>query len=942
MLVLILALIIGLFCVLLFMLNYGSLLTGKREAQTAADAAAIQAAKDICSIAVPAGQLGQIGLVNIAANSNDHPASKPELNDGGTGLALNRPIIGINTALANARLRLLIAADLKNDQLRKLAEADLSYLQKNVIPALNDRIAKCTEMNQPVWKDALAIYKQNGERANKGMPIEDQFKVQPGILTSGGTTSIKLPTGSDPAAQAAGGAGNFYLAFKNYPVNSDSVVLSAIGPQPTLVDEKGFDGDASQVGDMQVVRSAIRIVSTDQVTVPATDSKAGSQAKVQTSACAEAGGGVSSSDGGVAFVLQSGPAKSILTIGFAGGIPPADGFPGKILNIDSMSKLSAGSGSPATYPTPNKQTWFQSVSDNSPDGTEDTLLSSKLQYNLAPQRETPGAALCRGVNDWIYSLGAKADRVSLSKALVKDLYIDTMKVIATKACPNPNSIGVTTCMLNVMPDVNSDARYDAIAGIKTALNTDPPANFQTAYNMAFGYTWATVACPQDAAFISYANGQWKLANGQPIGVACDLRRAALETITASRLATRVAQRLVPIEMNAQNNMMYELATGQTNDANYLGARAYWIATVHNLMENNSINKEQEAATVLNNFAALTACGITPNVPFGSAKYGRPQPKSFQFDRFADKNAVFVPCPKFEPQAFSSGVPTATMSWDNACDFATPDGSSDNYSLATQYANQYASAETSNTGGYWSCPDQPKKQHPVSGYDRYIYPGTQMWGPGCAAGYGLYAGNGEGWIDSTNGLADIPINQFVFSMEPYNCKSYGKDAQTGIESGFEPNSSFGNGPISYHKEEPLPSAVLPRQASVIWQFAVDGDYSAGTGGLGAIIIKNSSSPTGDFAFSNNKLLNGQYLYIATNGLVTSSGSGADQTTTYWTVIAKDNGIDRSSLPPINGNLDCFNFRIGCPLADSCCQTLCPDGVKGFPGKTACPDIPPGMY
>lgn len=915
------AIALGLIGLLIFLFVYNLLLTGKREAQTAADAAALQAAKDIAQIAMPT-RLGQIGIVNIAPNSNLHPADRADLNDGAQGLVKSQPVLGINTVLANSRICLLLAQDLDNNLLKKQAQDDLAYITGTVIPQLNARIQKATSPGMPIWKDALATYKINGQKANKGTPIEEQFQVLVGILDGGGTTGIKLPNGDDPAASTVGNIHGNYLPYRNYSVGDDKIVLNAVGPEPSLVDTKFFNGTTQQVDDVPVVTTVIKVQSTDRVTVPSANDRNGqSQADIVSIAAAEAGGGNNFS-----FWGGNAPAKSILTIGFSGGIPSPEGFPGKKLTIDSIIKLSAGPNAPARYPESTNQTWFQSVNNNSPDGTPETLFSAKLQRNLAPIKESPGNALSRGVADWIRTLGTKPNRISLLNALQKDLYQDSLDVQSTKACPN--GIGVTTCMLNVVP----------------------------AYNMAFGYTWATVACPQDAAYISYSKGEWKLANGQPISVACDLRRAALETLTASRLATRVSQQLVPLEINAQNTYNYDIGTGQYNDAWYLSVRINWLAEVQHWLEQNADNKMQEASTVLDNFAALTACGITPNVPFGNAKFGRPQPKSFQFDRFAATNAVFVPCPKFEPQPFNNAsVPSVPASdiWENACDFAGPDGISDNFALSRYYATKYASISTLNTSGYWSEPDVPKKQHPLNGYDRWIGAGSQQWGPGpdghTDAGYGLYAGNGEGWIDFTgspNGtVADIPVNKFVFSMTELNCKPLSNNPNPpGGHSGYNPNSSFTS--IAYHQEEPLPSSVLPKRASLIWQFSVDGDYSSGQGNLGVIKVQSSSAPTGDFAFSNNKLLNGEYLYIATNGLVTESGAGTDQSTTYWTVIAKDNAIDQSpdlNQPNITGNFDCVNFRIGCPLADSCCQSLCgPEGVKGFQGKTACPDIPPGIF
>jgi len=165
------AVFIGVFVILIafFVLNYTQLLGTHKQAQTAIDAAALQAAKDLGRVVITGEDgchFGVVGLVDGAPKNND---------------VNNRGQIGINTILATIRLDGLIAKELGNQTMAVLVAHDLELAKKDSLVlkakiqgALEGNKVEDVNGNQFNIKDnAATVYDANAVRLGKGQRIGD-------------------------------------------------------------------------------------------------------------------------------------------------------------------------------------------------------------------------------------------------------------------------------------------------------------------------------------------------------------------------------------------------------------------------------------------------------------------------------------------------------------------------------------------------------------------------------------------------------------------------------------------------------------------------------------------------------------------------------------------------------------------------------------------------
>lgn len=376
-----------------FVLNYNLLFSLHKEAKTAADAAALEGAKQLSTVVVDS-RLGKLGLVDQAGDDPNNPY-KPA------------PVVSFNTALATARLDLLVAEDLKNSQMVILAKNDLQELRdKAAILAKNleAKFAKGADGYLAV-KNAFAA---NALRPGTNKVDDVSIQIALGRVNEG-VTNVPIPTPPDDAAKANSASG-MYKAGVNIPAYSVPVAFAAVSSQPRLVDEKEFvdikDGSYNVAGFGTVPPSVVRVQADFTVSslTPGPDGKQSTE-KLHQKACAMAGGNRMSQSTATAFAVS-----------FLGGLPAAQTFDGKIsiqnlMTMDGAWKMPSGQDS----------TWLQA--DPKGNGFPGSSLNAKAFPGKSDtdKMDLPSEALSYGLYDWLRNQGLTLDRESVVKAFSADL-----------------------------------------------------------------------------------------------------------------------------------------------------------------------------------------------------------------------------------------------------------------------------------------------------------------------------------------------------------------------------------------------------------------------------------------------------------------------------------------------------------------------------------------
>lgn len=389
----ILAVLVGIILLIGFLvLNYNVLFSLHKEAKTAADAAALEGAKQLATVTVDS-RLGKLGLVD---QSGDDPNNsfKPA------------PVISFNSALATARLDLLIAEDLKNKQMVILAKSDLEELRSKS-KELAKKLADKFKSGADGYNAVKNVFTANALRAGNKVD-EVTISIAVGRVEEG-VTSLPIPTPPDDAAKAASVNG-LYKASVNIPAYDVPVAFAAISTQPRLVEEKSFiDMNAGNydVAGFGTIPPSIVKVEADFTVGSLTPGADGKQVKekLHQLACAMAGGNRLSQSTSTAFAVS-----------FLGGLPAAQQFGGKIsiqnlMSMDSAWKMPSGQDS----------TWLQA------DPKGNGFPGSSMQAKAFPGKDSsdkmdlPSEALSYGLYDWLRHQGLMVDRQSVVNAFGADL-----------------------------------------------------------------------------------------------------------------------------------------------------------------------------------------------------------------------------------------------------------------------------------------------------------------------------------------------------------------------------------------------------------------------------------------------------------------------------------------------------------------------------------------
>ncbi|MCC7527933.1 MAG: hypothetical protein IT342_05385, partial [Candidatus Melainabacteria bacterium] len=247
-LVLIIAIFLGVvIAIAFFALDFVRFVGGHQEQETAIEAAALAAAREISRIVIEDPNIGFVAL------SNAPPACRKTA----AGDNFYTPVKSINSLLATNRLDLIIADVLKDPILKKCALADYDAVRAAGL-RLSKELSECTEAggqsfdaNGDIvnpWQEAVNAYKSNKLRmaSQSSALLVGTLKITLGVV-SGLSTNCQIPSPSqfaylDPEDQFD----LCYAAYRDITYGGRSFVFAATGSATTLVDGKKFKtGDAS-------------------------------------------------------------------------------------------------------------------------------------------------------------------------------------------------------------------------------------------------------------------------------------------------------------------------------------------------------------------------------------------------------------------------------------------------------------------------------------------------------------------------------------------------------------------------------------------------------------------------------------------------------------------------------------------------------------------------
>lgn len=211
------------------------------EQQTAIEAAAAAAARDLSRIVVETPECGFVSLSDAAPVGSFTQAAD--------GFAL--PVKSINTLIGTARVDLIIADKLGQQVMIDLSRMDL----QNALTAKDTLVAalkaSLTKTGSGQDKDGNVIrpylsaedaYKQNQIRMSGGSTyVTDSMKLTLGSLEGGAGTAIPLPNPQSKAAVASNQrVGDCYKSYVNIPYLGTDFVFGGIGTSVKIVDKKAF------------------------------------------------------------------------------------------------------------------------------------------------------------------------------------------------------------------------------------------------------------------------------------------------------------------------------------------------------------------------------------------------------------------------------------------------------------------------------------------------------------------------------------------------------------------------------------------------------------------------------------------------------------------------------------------------------------------------------
>ncbi|MBX9686949.1 MAG: hypothetical protein K2X27_09620 [Candidatus Obscuribacterales bacterium] len=394
-----------LLAIVFFSLNVAGIFGTNKEAQTAIDAAALYAAREIANdqSLIIKSKLGYIGLVDMSPKDKRNPYFMKN------GTVINpsneAPVIGINTAIATARLDYQIAHDLNNKDMKRLVERDMTELRrvaKEMKEKMNSLVSKGSKST--LREQTMAVYEQNNRRmGGPGELDPNTFKIEIGHLKARtGSTNVSIPTPPDKESEKVSSSG-LYLPYADVPVEGEkeNFRFAAIASEARLVSNERFvESDEKEWLPTTVVR--VKADNTIKSLAPnAKDAKA--LGSVHHEAAAQTGGAILNAR------------STVYTIGFAGAFPSENSM-GKVLTTEKLLNFN---GWQNMDPAHQSSTWLQNKGPANYPDNGGTLVPADFYTLSSAQtaRDNPSTALASGLYDWLRSLRLRPNRQSVVAAI---------------------------------------------------------------------------------------------------------------------------------------------------------------------------------------------------------------------------------------------------------------------------------------------------------------------------------------------------------------------------------------------------------------------------------------------------------------------------------------------------------------------------------------------
>lgn len=530
-------------------LTYNQFFSAHKEATTAIDSAALQAAKDMSRITVDS-PLGKIALVDDPSPSKGN----------------KYPVTGVNTLVAALRLDALIANQLQNKTMLFLVNEDA----KRAIPALKElrqRIEASSRGEGSAYdKDGIGINMLEGAQA-----VYNNNALRAGIKrTAGGNTKLGLtlgslnavgdgnntnvPTPAQPGTSVNDPSitdGNSYVKnnVRFYKANIDiptpglpslNIRLLNLPESISLADNnlyqsKGATGGstlASAIADLPTC-----VQATAGETIKPMESKAGESQTLQVLSTAIAGGQRLSSHTGT------------LVISFPQGFPAnptgaqGDSTPLTFNSVKSMMNAAQFSNPDTTSPTVSaseescwnggsKGVWLEANGSHFP--ASGSLNKHPFKGINGRDFDNPSVALSFMVYDWLRSMQLRPNAKSVVDALSFDLRSYANGSAQPKSFPISRGSdlflpvyaetapsGILTALLRLndgMGDPRDLTRWDQDA-----------AAYSRQEVRMWGYLPADSVLPSGASVAVIANGDVTTTDGNPVKDITDFQDAILVT-----------------------------------------------------------------------------------------------------------------------------------------------------------------------------------------------------------------------------------------------------------------------------------------------------------------------------------------------------------------------------------------------------------------------------
>lgn len=511
-----------------FAINFSQVTGLHKEAQTAIDAAALQAAKDMSRVVVD-GPVGRLALVDDSAGTNAYP------------------IQSVNKVLGALRLDALIAHKLNNKTILFLVKNDLDQV-KTAVGQLKQKITSSASGQGGAYdkngqainirQNALDAYMQNSRRLGNTGEAPDNFEVAIGGITSGSDLnksgiSVPVPESIDPLAFDSANSyfdktgQRYYKSDVALPIPglSATIKLGALAQEPGLIDNKNFKDTIAN----DEVSVAVQVTGDEKVKKLASSASennntnsAKSAPSVRVMATAQCGGR--------SLMPPSGTLVVSYPAGFPtnpkGGSTPQLSF-NSVQGIMNASQLDASAASPTSpyshWNGASKGNWFKTK--NGPVPGNGSSVAEPFKGISGRKEDDPSVCLSFLVYDWLRSLSLRPNAQSVINALSFDYkahyatggstptQFTASSMLIQPAYAAPDTVqGVASALLNLSDTGESDPR-------NMLKWNDNPQAYQRQQARMWGYVPADAILPAQAALVQITpDGSVLSMNGQPVSI----------------------------------------------------------------------------------------------------------------------------------------------------------------------------------------------------------------------------------------------------------------------------------------------------------------------------------------------------------------------------------------------------------------------------------------